>query len=74
MGTFISYVFIEEHSGPDDDFITTMQRELILKTPSAATMKGGSFNVAQQRWTFRDNGKKNYLGNVLKHMVKSLKQ
>lgn len=73
MGIFISYVFIEEIQIPGDDFITIMQ--LILKIPSAVTVKGGS-DMGWQRWAYLDKRKKrkNYLGSVLKHVVKSLKQ
>ena len=73
MGIFISYVFIEEIQIPGDDFITIMQ--LILKIPSAVTVKGGS-DMGWQRWAYLDQRKKrkNYLGSVLKHVVKSLKQ
>ena len=50
-------------------------RQLILKIPSAVTVKGGS-DMGWQRWAYMDKRKKrkNYLGRVLKHVVKTLKQ
>lgn len=49
-------------------------RQLILKISSAVTVEGGS-DMGWQRWAYMDKRKKrkNYLGSVLQHAVKSLK-
>ena len=50
-------------------------RQPVLKIPSAVTVKGGS-DAGWRRWAYTDKRKKrkNYLGRVLKHVVKSLKE